>query len=393
MWLGAFLGSGSLSEHHTEMDDIRYCFDCHNLFWGVPDEKCRVCHRELDLQAKDKRGMHRKWKDECIHCHSEHAGYSSKILSVDKKVFPHDKTAFGLRGKHLKISCEKCHKAKAEQVISSYCGLDISCYSCHKKTPHPRVIDKRCGVCHTESSWKDVGKVQNLPELSHKGFNFALAGKHKEVKCPKCHKNNKFSKMSYKLCSDCHKDPHKGQFKKRPCEVCHDTNSWKKTIFDHAKTKLPLVGFHKRPMCKSCHPNKVFNNANPACEKCHDDSNRFFMGLLPWSDVKHPDKMSRLLKCLDCHKSDDPLDNIALLRKRCVKCHNEYYGKIFDYWKEEMPQKFNKLIPYIIKLAPEERTKYNRRFIFMRKKYYHNLALSRRTIKEMKKEMKDSIKE
>jgi len=385
MRLGSFLGAGALSKEHEQMNDLRYCFDCHNLFWGIPDKKCLKCHEILKKQEKEGTGMHRLWKKPCIECHSEHGGYSSEIFHVDHKLFPHEKTTFPLKGKHIKTPCEKCHK---NPLRRSYFGLSTTCFSCHQKTPHQRIKNTECKACHTESSWKDMRKVQALNSLKHDAFNFKLLGKHKKVKCPKCHKKDQFTKMSYGKCLDCHQDPHKGQFKKRTCKSCHDTKEWKKTLFDHSKTKFPLVGFHARPMCKSCHPKKLFTGSDPACEGCHKDSYRFFAGFLPWNDEKHPDKMSRLLKCLDCHKVDDPLDNVALLRKRCVKCHNEHYGKLFGYWKDRIQEMFYGLIPSIVKLPSDERKKYNKRFIFLRKKYYHNLALSRLTIKRMDREMK-----
>ncbi len=393
MWLGGFIGSGHLSRGHTQLDDIRYCFDCHDLFLGIPDEKCKKCHNDL-ISVKN-RGAHRLWTEACVKCHDEHNGFEARLFYLDKNKFPHDKTAFPLLGKHKDVLCEKCHKRlnMTPKNRASYLGAPLLCSSCHSKSPHPNIKDNKCKTCHTTSTWKELGKVQSLTSIEHDEFNFRLSGKHISIKCNKCHKDNKFTKLSFKECKDCHKDPHNAQFGKRKCKKCHDAKSWKKTLFDHSKTRFKLVGFHKRPMCKSCHPNKVFTSADPACKKCHDDSYRFFKGFLPWNREKHPDKMSRLLNCMDCHGADDPIDNVEIIKKRCVKCHNEYYSKLFDYWKNKMSNMFNNLIPYIIKLSAEDRTEYNKRFIFLRKKYFHNIALSRIAIKNMEIEMKEKIRQ
>jgi hypothetical protein len=113
---------------------------------------------------------------------------------------------------------------------------------------------------------------------------YQLTGKHESAECAGCHKpslprEDRYRKLVFARCLDCHADQHKGEFAARDrgeCAGCHSTAGFAPTLFGptaHATTRFPLVGKHNAAPCSSCHtaprPRVAFQVAKQACVDCH----------------------------------------------------------------------------------------------------------------------------
>ncbi|HBO84867.1 MAG: hypothetical protein A2073_05180 [Deltaproteobacteria bacterium GWC2_42_11] len=241
------------------------------------------------------------------------------ILSPGKLTQPHS---------HLEgiTNCTKCHLLNG--------GVpDKKCLACHSvlkekidlKTGYHSIGDiakKRCIICHTDHK----GSAFDILALDEKTFphektGYRLEGKHRDVRCEKCHspeyQKTKAEKRTYiglrDDCLNCHKDIHQGQLS-RTCEGCHNLASWKGrdiNFIHNRDSKYSLTGRHKDIDCFKCHPteNRVVKYVGmkfQSCIDCHKD--------------KHAGTMGTPLKTLG---------------KKCEGCHNtETWRPLKGFWKE-----------------------------------------------------------
>jgi hypothetical protein len=270
----------------------------------------------------------------------------------------------------LEADCKNCHVRfnKAAQT-----GL---CLDCHKDVArdvqqhrghHGRIEEQECRVCHTDHK----GRAMNIAPLDEKTFDhrltdFELKNAHAspKVACRDCHKPKTKHRDAPSDCYACHKkdDKHKGSLGNK-CEDCHTDVNWKKTKFDHSKTKFPLTGKHVDVACKACHSDPKFKGAPLACVACHkkDDDKKGHRGKFgnkcetchtdrDWKstkfdhdrDTKYPLKGRHIqTKCASCHtgvlyKDKTPTTCVACHRKdddrkghkgkfgdKCQSCHVE----------------------------------------------------------------------
>jgi len=228
------------------------------------DAKCTACHKGFIYKEKLKKtcfGCHQKDDDhkgnfgnKCQTCHTE--------IKWKKVKFNHDRdTKYRLRGAHIKVKCNDCHKQNAYKIRTS-----TQCYACHKKDDkHKGQLGKKCDKCHNVGSWEKV-------LLDHDLTRFPLLGRHAKVKCKKCHKTRKFKDASTE-CNDCQEkeDVHKGKLGTK-CDLCHNPSSWKKWKFNHNRqTGFILDGAHERLECEACHNRPVKGRAllEGTCISCH----------------------------------------------------------------------------------------------------------------------------
>ncbi len=130
---------------------------------------------------------------------------------------------------------------------------------------------------------------------------------------------------------------------KIPCERCHTTTSWKPIRpfpdFNHATTRYPLKGMHKRVDCMQCHINPIFSEVGGQCADCHADIHRRQLGSdceqchsdRDWRNVArhvngHENRFPLLgahvaVECESCHKSA-AVGLFRGLSTDCVFCHN-----------------------------------------------------------------------
>ena len=314
---------GKVIQGHAKLESD--CANCHKPYdKAAQSGLCKDCHKEIRKDIEQKHGFHGLMQEEkpCKECHTEHKGRDANISKLSTINFDHSSTGFELKGAHLnsKVLCKDCHSP-----LKKYRDAPTKCIGCHQKADkHKGSFGTECENCHEEKSWKTI-------HFDHSKSKFPLLGKHADVKCEKCHPNNKF-KDTPMLCVECHKkdDKHKGNFGPK-CETCHNAKSWKEIIFDHDKTKYPLLGKHREVKCVSCHKGVLYKEKlKTNCYACHQ------------KDDKHKGKFGN--KCESCHVErswkEIPFDHdrktkFPLLGKhkeaKCNACHKG------DLYKDKLP--------------------------------------------------------
>jgi len=359
---------GPLYEGHAEFEDT--CEKCHESFDKANQiKRCLACHDHKNIadDIKQGKGFHGNPKvriSDCKACHTEHIGRNADIIQIDLNTFNHKQTDFDLKGKHLIISCQSCHKKDKK-----YHEATDTCYSCHKEDDkHEGGLGKKCEDCHSEKTWQGV-KYDHKKETK-----FELIGNHKDAPCDACHLNSDYKDAPIK-CYSCHKinDIHQGKRGKK-CDVCHTPLKWKKNIHTHDKKKFKLKGVHpKLNNCTACHKTKKFTKVKQNCLYCHqsDDIHKGRYGekcqschnQKNWlkqsfdhdeTDFKlkgkhqkvHCDSCHRGVietekigtLCSDCHKHDDVHKRKDMIQ--CDQCHNETgWSKdvLFDHDQSRFP--------------------------------------------------------
>ena len=294
------------------------CISCHrndDIHKGGLGPKCETCHNERSWTSSsfshDKdtkfplRDKHKSAKCQschtngnykeklpltCIGCHKkddEHKGkYGEKCETCHgakawkPSTFNHDRdTKYWLRGKHIQIKCEACHKSILYQD-----KLTSTCYGCHQKDDkHKGQEGQQCEQCHTEKDW-------TVANFDHAKSKFPLLGKHFKVECKKCHLSAQFKDVLSE-CDACHKkdDIHKRTLGTE-CARCHNARDWKIWDFNHDKdTKFKLDGAHKPLECIACHVKPMQKNVKTS------------------------------MSCYGCHAKDDVHDNN--FGRQCERCH------------------------------------------------------------------------
>jgi hypothetical protein len=273
--------------------------------------------------------------------------------------------------------CLECHTT-AEGVPNS------NCLECHKeikasidrKQSFHGKRKKACHECHPDHKGRKSNTMKvDEKTFDHKKTSYPLVGKHKKIKCVKCHTEKRTKKAVRKnetrwfgkerSCLECHKsdDIHffKDKFKNSECSECHSQESWKKKIkFDHLKDGgYRLKGDHAKLKCKkchipngkksakykwpkfsqkrclSCHKDNHKTNLSPKyqggkCDKCHKQTEwkiRKFSHNLTGFDLKG--KHSRV-GCVKCHKQTTTKSKKNYkwrgLKNKCLDCHKDYHA-------------------------------------------------------------------
>jgi hypothetical protein len=289
--VSAQISPGPLSRPHQSLNGATNCASCHK-FGGQAALKCLDCHAEIATRIAARKGLHGTYNiptgssQECARCHSEHNGEDFPLIKWDIKTFNHKGTGYQLEGKHVDLSCSKCHNSshvstqdrvsiKIKDLNRTYLGLSTACAACHEDA-HKGRLGPTCQSCHNFVQWKEI----SVSQFDHSKTRYSLTGLHAQVQCAKCHTNGpdgkpQYAGIAFNQCSDCHKDPHQGSFN-RGCQSCHSTSGWKRISlqavnqrFDHSKTKFPLEGKHSSVDCAQCHANGDFQKPL-VFEKCMD---------------------------------------------------------------------------------------------------------------------------
>lgn len=329
-----------LAGRHAELK----CDSCHKngkYTWPkLEQQKCLSCHDNVHKNNKSPKFQ----SGNCLACHNQTSWKSGS--------FDHATTGFALRGKHKDLQCTECHKqaVKGNAKKSVWTGLNKNCTTCHKdyhrygnlKIKGMGALNS-CNLCHNESSWKETHGFNH-----NRNTQFAITGKHSELKCNDCHipKNKPVPKyhwaeLNKKTCETCHKSPHVGQFSKKfqskKCSECHTTEGWKqfprnfKDKFDHSTARFPLTGAHTSINCSTCHVVKgqqVFrfpSETQKFCIDCHQNQH-----------VGHFSQKFSAQSCATCHttktftelKSFDHAStgfNLSGAHSNltCIKCHTQ----------------------------------------------------------------------
>ena len=168
------VGPGKLIAGHKKLD--ANCYACHISFKGASAEKCTQCHKPVNIGRLTTQGapivkpltstpFHQKLvSQECMACHSDHAGVKRYHLEGS---FNH-----AMLQKDAVKQCETCHKSPTDAL--------------HKQ------ITGNCAQCHTQKKWTPA-------TFDHDKY-FVLDRDH-NASCITCHVRNDYSRYS---CYGCH---------------------------------------------------------------------------------------------------------------------------------------------------------------------------------------------
>lgn len=243
--------------------------------------------------------------------------------------------------------CAQCHTREGRQQLNQLC------LACHKPVAtdigqgtgfhgrKPGVKTAQCKLCHSEHKGRDADIVQlNTNAFMHDFTDFQLKGSHSVLGCNQCHAAGKAFREAGGSCIDCHRDDdvHKGA-QGEQCQNCHGETQWRKTAFDHGKTKFALTGAHEKAACTQCHRSADYKNTPTECGSCHaiDDVHRgrFDAGCddchqtSGWNATRFDharDGGFRLegihaqLACTQCHTQPASTQELP---KTCTGCHQE----------------------------------------------------------------------
>ncbi len=338
---------GKLSQPHEKQEAT--CNACHESFKGAQSSKCLDCHKDVNIDVRNKRGFHGRspdvWGKECKSCHTEHQGRDAKIVRIEQKSFDHRFTDMPLDGGHLRVDCTECHSAGVK-----FSKAPLDCVGCHKADePHKGSLGTACASCHVAVDWKTI-------RFDHASTRFALKGAHANTDCLACHANEAWKGLAT-TCVSCHAkdDAHKGKLG-RDCAACHTELKWSVETFNHARTGFPLAGRHAAVRCETCHTAGVSAPLPRECNGCHakDDVHKGRNGSAcadchaanSWTAITFDHRTTRFpllgghtkagcetchtrpikewkppLSCNGCHVDDDK--HKGLLGPDCQDCHVE----------------------------------------------------------------------
>ena len=315
------------------------CFECHspdlpktsifNDFKQFDDFDCDRCHDDAHEG---------RFGTDCSSCHIENT--FNKIKSTDK--FNHNITNFPLVGKHQKVKCNECHKAKLLDPVAHN-----KCIDCHDDFHLGEIKDNGlvidCKECHSELGFDDF----DFDIERHNKTKFPLKESHAATPCFACHQTKETEKWKFKSigdkCVNCHDDIHKNEldikyYQNQECNLCHVESVWGMIdSFDHKQTEFELEGKHLNIKCKSCHKEVSadipvqFKNIAVSCEKCHEDIHQKQFVLRGVTDC------SRCHTPYDWKASKFNHDNArfkldgAHEKVSCEKCHSVSKDKDVNY--------------------------------------------------------------
>lgn len=307
------------------------CESCHadNKFAGL-STSCAACHQKEEPH-RGQLGVR------CESCHSD--------INWTQVRFDHSKTKFALVGAHARSECAACH------ANQHYLNTSTACVSCHRGDDvHQGRFAENCASCHSANNWR-------TSEFDHGRTDFALLGKHADLRCQSCHIRPAGQVRLQVGCNSCHQkaDTHKGTFGP-DCGQCHTATDWKVAKFDHAsRTKFPLSGLHASAKCQACHVSgSATARIETSCISCHENDDVHFGQLGAGCGRCHNDRgwkvavsvdhdLSKFpligrhkdatceschaskryrgapVACADCHKEDDK--HVGRLGPRCGDCH------------------------------------------------------------------------
>ena len=272
--------------------------------WTGLEQGCASCHEDIHRGALGPR---------CTACHD-----AGKWTTTPG--FAHDTTAYPLTGRHLQVSCDKCHLAARLALRRDAAGRPVpvyqpvphaSCTACHEDV-HRGGFGTDCTSCHSTQGFRQL----TGNSFAHDRTGFPLKGKHAAVPCASCHKNfttEAGRRPASASCTACHApDPHGGtatlQGKPADCAACHTEKGFAPSSFpleSHQGSRYPLEGKHAAVKCSACH----LKAAAP------DAATRLGSSRV----VLRPS----FVACTSCHTDDHGGQLAARLRKGgCAECHS-----------------------------------------------------------------------
>lgn len=256
------ISPGPLALGHLELEGVTRCNDCHAWLRGTPDSTCLECHEEIGERMEARRGFHGELEGSCAGCHTDHRGREADLLGLDRDGFAHDQALFALRGAHVEVDCDDCHRVESKETGRKAfhpIGIPMECVACHE-SPHAERLtrDRDCEACHVAAAWDAPVPVDPAGGFGFEhdaDTRFALDALHESVACASCHEPEAKAPPA-RECETCHPDaaallagrfdgrkfapdPHSGT---TTCAECHPAGMTSPTLFEYAA------------VCTDCHP-------------------------------------------------------------------------------------------------------------------------------------------
>ncbi len=353
--------------------------------------KCKDCHQAKNINTKKlfiekKKDLNRTLLGldaACLSCHFDEHRKQLKRSCLDCHTmnswkpasrFNHKRARFRLTGRHIKVTCRKCHpiirdhKNRQDPGYMKFTGLRFnSCVACHEDV-HKNKFGRDCGKCHNTQGWTNI-KRNNF---DHDATRYPLRGRHETLRCEQCHlPNRSITDVKFQFCTDCHSDYHRRQFvhrkQKGGCEECHSVQGFLPSRFTlkmHAKTDYPLTGSHLAVPCVACHKKVLvqrktetirFRFKSTKCAQCHEDYHRgelnkyvvksgceYCHATTDWGRIAFDHEQTQFvlqgkhgkISCRDCHKPVRTGRNrnrlkLVGLSKQCQSCHRDNHAGQF----------------------------------------------------------------
>jgi hypothetical protein len=157
------------------------CAKCHktgDFKKRIAFAQCTDCHQDRhagQLAKSPSRGL-------CEACHSLEGFAPARFDAAE-----HQNTRFPLRGAHLAVACNACHKVTSADAPPGSVRFRLSsdaCVDCHSDE-HAGQFAKSaggadCRRCHGESAWR-------IASFDHSKTRFPLDGAHAKAGCKACH--------------------------------------------------------------------------------------------------------------------------------------------------------------------------------------------------------------
>jgi predicted CXXCH cytochrome family protein len=247
------------------------CTMCHNphqsdfprMLAASGNDICFACHTDKAEEFKGKRFVHKPVADNCVNCHSPHAG----------------EYQFNLKAEASRDLCFTCHADKkewTEKVHVKHGGLetDRKCLGCHD--PHVSDFGKQlvlqpldtCMKCHDKPLDTPDGKIMNMK--AYLAANNDYHGPIRQKDCSACHNAHgsdnfrilrknfpavfyaPFDLKNYELCFNCHEKA-----------LVLDVRTTTLTGFRNGDQNLHFVHVNKAVKgrtCRACHDAHATNN-------------------------------------------------------------------------------------------------------------------------------------
>ena len=271
------------------------CTDCHTSsdIKNIPTD-CKDCHSEPTIHQ----GL---FDSVCNSCHTPH-GWSPATLEGAN--FSHLESAGFSLARHQVdyfnkvITCSTCHP---ENLLNSNLQFCVDCHSAEDQlfmNEHQQQFGTDCLVCHDG--------VDRLSNFTHEVF-FPLVGRHAEINCVDCHKNNVFRDTPGD-CWQCHPEPelHLGLFGIE-CSNCHTAEAWSPARLEQHSFPLNhgLENLNAQTQCAVCHEANFIDYTCYGCHEHQPDEIRI-------EHLEEGINEQELPNCIECHPNgleDEESDN------------------------------------------------------------------------------------
>ncbi|MBI5125705.1 MAG: hypothetical protein HZA70_05675 [Planctomycetes bacterium] len=273
--------------------------------WGL---HCADCHEDKEVN-REGHGRLTIGKKECLDCHhvdnrNENCARCHKDIDTRPMEYKGEHFVHGFNVKS-DINCKECHLIDPKSSMKE----GINCNKCHHTGPR-----MACTGCHEKSLTKVY--YPRPADMNYLGWTAGFL-----------HSQHPEAKLSCRECHPPREDRAKGVGEYQAhCGQCHH----KKKPALH-RPFAPLQGGSGAGPALDPESALGGEGEGADCQKCHQVVFQFFNGEPPVGGIKPlPDKMSRVVKCEDCHKLLEGGGGFSGVGEECARCHNKHYAELLE---------------------------------------------------------------